>query len=87
MEFIRKLLESFYVHDFLSGSSRLKEAIELFLNTKKCLADGGFTLGKWKTSDPQLREFIGKNDQDIAQSTHEEVKPVSEDEMFYAKLN
>ena len=87
MEFIRKLLESFYVHDFLSGSSRLKEATELFLNTKKCLADGGFTLGKWKTSDPQLREFIGKNDQDIAQSTHEEVKPVSEDEMSYAKLN
>ena len=87
MEFVRKLLESFYVDDFLSGSSTLKEAIELFLNTKKCLADGGFTLRKWKTSDPQLRELIRENDQDIAQSTHEEVKPVSEDETSYAKLN
>ena len=87
MEFVRKLLESFYVDDFLSGSSTLKEAIELFLNTKKCVADGGFTLRKWKTSDPQLREFIRENDQDIAQSTHEEVKPVSEDETSYAKLN
>ena len=71
----------------MSGNSTLKEATELFLNTKKCLADEGFTLRKWKTSDLQLREFIRENDQDIAQSTHQEVKPVSEDETSYAKLN
>ena len=46
---IEKLLESFYVDDFLSGSSKVEQAKELFLQAKKCLTDGRFTLRKWKT--------------------------------------
>ena len=62
---IEKLLESFYVDDFLSGSSNEEQAKELFLQAKKCLTGGGFTLRKWKTSSPELREFISECDQSV----------------------
>ena len=60
-----KLLESFYVDNFLLGSSNVEQAEKLFLQAKKCLTDGGFTLRKWKTSSPELREFICECDQSV----------------------
>ena len=88
---IEKLLESFYVDDFLSGSSNEEQAKELFLQAKKCLTDDGFTLRKWKTSSPELREFISECDQSVEErpgpSTPLEEKPIIEDEIAFAKLN
>ena len=57
---IEKLLESFFVDDFLSGSPNVEQAKERFLQAKKCLTDDAFTLRKWKTSSPELREFISE---------------------------
>ena len=58
-EFVRKMVESFYVDDMISGDSTTDGAFDLYSKAKVRMANGGFRLRKRKTNDPQLRERIG----------------------------
>ena len=55
-EFVRKMVESFYVDDMISGDSTTDGAFNLYSKATVRMANGGFRLRKWKTNDPQLRE-------------------------------
>ena len=46
-KFVQKVLESFYVDDFVSGESDTEKAFDLFDKTENRMAQGGFKLRKW----------------------------------------
>jgi hypothetical protein len=61
-EFVRKLLDSFYVDDLVSGEDTTSEAFMLFEKSKERLAEAGFKLRKWLTNDKKIREKIGNSE-------------------------
>ena len=80
-EFVKRMIEAFYVDDLVTGERTDDKTFALYKNARERIAEGGFTLGKWKTNDPQLREKI---------SSRETKKPTGEvdrleDEETYAK--
>ena len=80
-EFVKRLIEAFYVDDLVTGERTVDKTFALYKNARERIAEGGFTLRKWKTNDPQLREKI---------SSRETNKPTGEvdrleDEETYAK--
>ena len=81
-KFVRKMAESFYVDDMISGDSTTDGAFDLYSKAKVRMANGGFRLRKWKTNDPQLRERIGATETIV---TKLEMVRRLEDEETYAK--
>ena len=61
IDFVNKILDSFYVDDFTGGESDFYEALDLFKKLKLRFLDGHFHLRKWRTNDPKLREIISEN--------------------------
>ena len=57
-EFVTRMIEGFYVDDLVTGE-RTDKTFTLYKNAGEQMAKGGFTLRKWKTNDPGLREMIG----------------------------
>ena len=53
-----RLLESFYVDDFVGGGGTSEEVVELNQEAQSRMAQGGFTLRKWLTNDGQVRAEI-----------------------------
>ena len=49
--FVAKLLDSFYVDDFVGGGATAQESMELYQKTQSRMAEGGFKLRKWLTND------------------------------------
>ena len=60
-EFVKKLIDSFYVDDFVGGGASSSEVVDLYSKTVNWMADGGFNLRKWLTNDPSVREKIKKD--------------------------
>ena len=60
-EFVKKLIDSFYVDDFVGGGSLSSEVADLCGKTVNRMADGGFKLRKWLTNDASVRERIKKD--------------------------
>ena len=56
--FVRKMLESFYVDDLVSGENSSNDAYALYIKATNRMAQGGFNLRKWLTNDALLREKI-----------------------------
>ena len=56
--FVRKMLESFYVDDLVSGESTTDKAYTLYEKAKDRLASGGFKLRKWLSNDKILLKRI-----------------------------
>ena len=54
-ELIKALLNSLYVDDMTSGESTVEREFDLFVNSRKIMAEGGFYLRKWQSNSPQLR--------------------------------
>ena len=79
-EFVKKLIDSFYVDDFVGGGASLSEVVNFYSKTVNRMADGGFKFRKWLTNDPSVREKIKKD-------LIDEVKldPVSAENVTYAK--
>ena len=48
-EFVRKIIESFYVDDLVTGEDDTGKAFALYKGSKDRLARGGFKLRKWMT--------------------------------------
>ena len=49
LRFVAKLLDSFYVDDFVCGGATTQESIELYQTTQSRMAEGGF--GTQKMAD------------------------------------
>ena len=54
-ELIKKLIESFYVGDVVTGASTKEEAFQLYSESKKIAMDGAFNLRKFRTNSPSLQ--------------------------------
>lgn len=81
-EFVRKMVESFYVDDLVSGESTTDKAYNLYSKAKVRMANGGFNLRKWKTNCPKLKERIGSIE---TPTTKQEMVRRLEDEETYVK--
>lgn len=81
-EFVRKMVESFYVDDLVSGESTTDKAYNLYSKAKVRMANGGFNLRKWKTNCPKLKETIGSIE---TPTTKQDMVRRLEDEETYVK--
>lgn len=50
-EFVRKMIESFYVDNLVTGEKDAGDAFQLYEKSKPRMAEGGFKLRKWLTND------------------------------------
>ena len=75
-----RLLDSFYVDDFVGGGRTSEEVMELYQKVQSRMAQGGFKLRKWLTNDAQVGD-------EIETDTPQENKQVSvsEEDTTYAK--
>ena len=69
-EFVKKMMESFYVDDLVTGGNNTSEGHELYRKTKQRMASGGFRLRKWKTNDKTLRALIAKEERNAGGHSH-----------------
>ena len=76
---MKRMLESFYVDDLVTGERTTDKAFTLHQNARERLAMGGFNLREWKTNDPVLREKFHSNE---SGKTTQEVKRLEEDETY-----
>ena len=58
---MKKLVDSFYVDDFVGGGASSSEVVDLYSKTVNRMADRGFKLRKWLTNDPSVRKKIKKD--------------------------
>ena len=79
---VRKMIESFYVDDLVSGDSTTDKAYDLYSKAKVRMANGGFKLRKWKTNDPKLMERISSSKATVIKP---EIVRRLEDDETYAK--
>ena len=78
--FVKKLSQSFYVDDLVTGASNAQEACSLYANAKERMRKGGFQLRKWKTNDKTVRETILQSEKDQGNEWSD-----MEEELTYAK--
>lgn len=58
-KFFKKMVDSFYVDDLVSGDSTTDKAHDLYNKARARMANGGFRLRKWKTNDQKENRFDG----------------------------
>ena len=63
-EFVRKILESFYVDDLVSGDGAVEKSFDLCNKAKTRMAQGGFRLRKWLTNSDVLKNKIEMHEKD-----------------------
>ena len=68
-EFVRKLVESFYVDDLATGSHSECDAFHLYQKIKNRMAEGGFVLRKWKSNSQELVAMIEKAENSAPQAS------------------
>ena len=61
-EFVRRMIESFYVDDLVTGEDNTAKAFTLYEKSKNRLASGGFKLRKWMTNDKALKDLIEQDE-------------------------
>ena len=71
-EFVKCVIDSLYVDDFAGGGQKTDEVYDLYKKILEKMAEGGFTMHKWKTNNPELRRKV------------EETSSPLEDSMTYA---
>ena len=57
-EFVRRMIESFYVDDLVTGKDNTAKAFMLYEKSKNRLASGRFKMHKWTTNDKALKDLI-----------------------------
>ena len=79
-EFVRRMIESFYVDDLVTGEKDTGNAFQLYVKSKLRMAEGGFKLRKWLTNDKALRDRIEQNE------NPSNAKGKNDDEETFAKI-
>ena len=69
-EFVKKVLESFYVDDLVSGEITVDKAFQLYDKTMSRMAQGGFKLRKWSTNSNILESKIKVHETDQCEIKH-----------------
>ena len=67
-KFVQRLLESFYVDDFVSGEGTVNKAFELYEKTSSRMVQGGFRLRKWLTNSSKLQHDIEAREENQAET-------------------
>ena len=62
---IHELNKNLYVDDFWSGCDQPDTGIQMYEEATSVLAEGGFHLTKWVTSDPSLGEKLNVSSKDV----------------------
>ena len=75
-EFVRRMIEGFFVDDLVTGCSNTQEAYTLYKKARMRMLEGGFRLRKRKTNDKALGVKIAECEKEIEdkerKSAHEE---------------
>ena len=79
-DFLRKMIDSFYVDDLVTGEKDAGDAFQLYEKSKQRMAEGGFKLRKWLTNDKALRDRIEQNE------NPSNAKGKDDDEETFAKI-
>ena len=58
MELIKRLKNSLYVDDLVTGEANNNKVLELYSKSKSIMQRGGFNLRKWNTNSTVVREAI-----------------------------
>ncbi|CAB4016444.1 Hypothetical predicted protein, partial [Paramuricea clavata] len=66
------------------GAGTIPTAYELYLKSRQRMSEGGFSLRKWATNDPTLREEIASHEVDNFVTERTSEKPIAEDNQTYA---
>ena len=61
-EFVRTMIEGFFVDDLVTSCKSTTTAFDLYKKARNRMKEGGFRLRKWKTNDKALGEEIAKNE-------------------------
>ena len=77
-ELIKKLIESFYVDDVVTGAPTEEEAFQLYTYSKSILKDGAFNLRKFRTNSPSLQMKIDSKGNQLSSDPSEQF----DDEMY-----
>ena len=80
-EFVRTMIEGFFVDDLVMSCKNTATAFEFYDKAKNRMSEGGFRLRKWKTSDKALGEAIANNER----GWNEDACVDSQDGCSYAK--
>ena len=76
---VKALLNSLHVGDMTSGESTVERGFDLFVNSRKIMAEGGLNLRKWQSNSPQLRCLMqGCNELAEHEASHQIIRAVSE---------
>ncbi|XP_078384164.1 uncharacterized protein LOC144666642 [Oculina patagonica] len=78
-EFVRKVLEEFYVDDFNSGADSVEEAFTLYQKIKSRLEEASFRLRKWSSNSEDLIKKI-QNDRVETRATEQCGESLKEDD-------
>ena len=80
-EVINLLRERLYVDDFLGGADSVKEAEEIYQESREIMRKGGFNLRKWNSNSKEVLQAIN------ASSWEEKFKPAefTQEDESYAK--
>ena len=68
---------NFYMDDFVKSVASGKEAVQVYKNLRKFLADGGFQQTKWICNSENLMEEIPSEDRSVALSKTLEAEPLA----------
>ena len=55
--FVREVIRSLYVEDFVSGKNSLDESIELYQKLTYRFREGGFSVRRWASNSGKLMEM------------------------------
>ena len=78
-EFAKIMIEGFYVDDLVTGERTVDKTFALYKNARERMVKGGFTVRKWKTNDPGLREMISTCE---SKKTTREVGKLKDEETY-----
>ena len=83
-EFVKRVLEDFYVDDFISGSDSDEKAFALYQEVKTRLEVASFKLRKWSSNSEDLLEKI-RDDRIEKETAQLQGESIQEDDYTYAK--
>lgn len=79
-DFVRKMINSFYVDDLVTGENSANSSFDLYEKSRDRLAEGGFRLRKWLSNDQDLLRRIRAEENKNSLGNL-----VESDELTYAK--
>ena len=68
-EFVKRVIDRLYVDDFAESRQKTDKVYDLYKKIREKMAEGGFTMHKWKTNNPELRRKVEETNTPLEDST------------------